>query len=517
MAAPKRTHNDFVFLAQIGEGSYSTVFKAKDSFSDKFLAIKILDKKHIIKEKKQKYVTTEKEILFKLNHPFIVKLYYTFQNSINLYFAMELAVNGDLLGLMRKCGNLGLLGTKWYAAEILEGVEYLHKMNIIHRDLKPENVLLDENLHIKITDFGSAKILDAPVDPQTTSSSRRSFVGTAEYCSPELLNDKEASNASDIWAFGCMIFQFLSGTPPFRAGNEYLTFQKIIKLDYKFPDNSSTTEPPIEFSDTAKSLISSILHLSPSARPDPSQMRQHDFFVDFDFKDLHLRSPPQLAVMNQEQIWAATAEEDLMLSRFMLNHPRDDSLSEFEEFQPKPPSANPTTLGTIGAVANGGGVNTANCTPVFTNAQIFSSSPHLEGKSTPTTYVDPTRRFSDQNISLSSFDIRSSTSSYNQQQNHLTTTKYCKVLLPDESIVYEGELKRTLFGKKHVLLYTSKQRFIVTSKKRETRAYEMDQVIDRYEKVYGKGKQLILECGPSEVHKFDLKQGASLENLFPSP
>src|SRR5690606_5568759 len=126
----------------------------------------------------------------------------------------------------------------------------MHSRNIIHRDLKPENVLLDDKMHVKITDFGTAKILSPPpprpnggpsdnpghmMDGMQVEDRANSFVGTAEYVSPELLVHKSACKASDLWAFGCIIYQLLAGRPPFKAANEYLTFQKIVGLEYEFP------------------------------------------------------------------------------------------------------------------------------------------------------------------------------------------------------------------------------------------------------------------------------------------
>ncbi|KAJ3025137.1 pkb-activating kinase-like protein, partial [Rhizophlyctis rosea] len=200
----------------------------------------MLDKKHIIKEKKIKYVNVEKDVLNLCDHPGVVKLYYTFQDGASLYFCLEFAREGDLLGVLRKCGSFEKDTARFYVGEIVEVVGYLHGVGVVHRDLKPENILLDENMHIKITDFGTAKI-KKPSDPSTSSSSsttpdseptkqRNSFVGTAEYCSPELLNDRQATESSDIWAIGCILYQLLSGKPPFRASNDYQTFQKITNL-----------------------------------------------------------------------------------------------------------------------------------------------------------------------------------------------------------------------------------------------------------------------------------------------
>ncbi|KAI8826809.1 3-phosphoinositide-dependent protein kinase 1-like protein [Fimicolochytrium jonesii] len=282
--ARKRTPDDFVFGRVLGEGSYSTVLYAKEISTQREYAVKVLDKHHIIKEKKIKYVNIEKDVLHRLSHPLIVKLYYTFQDAHSLYFVLEYAKDGDLLGFIRKLGSFKLEDARFYVAEIIEAVEHLHSINVIHRDLKPENILLDDRMHIKITDFGTAKILD---DDQETKvdTKRNSFVGTAEYCSPELLNNRAASTSSDIWAIGCILFHLLAGKPPFKGANEYQTFQKIIKLDYTFPDG---------FPESARDLVSSILVLDAAARPSLADLRKHPFFADFVWDDLPSQTAPDL-------------------------------------------------------------------------------------------------------------------------------------------------------------------------------------------------------------------------------
>src|SRR5271170_1023487 len=167
----------------------------------------------------------------------------------------------------------------------------MHAKGVIHRDLKPEkyqnfnivvncSILLDSSMRIKITDFGTAKLLDLPnrhdspvATPQDSgddiSSRANSFVGTAEYVSPELLTDKNACKASDLWAFGCIIYQLLAGRPPFKAANEYQTFQKIVGLEYTFPDG---------FPSVARDLVERLLVLDPSRRLSLEHIKNHEFF-----------------------------------------------------------------------------------------------------------------------------------------------------------------------------------------------------------------------------------------------
>ncbi|KAI4201311.1 MAG: hypothetical protein LQ350_003349 [Teloschistes chrysophthalmus] len=297
----KKGFRDFSFGRTLGEGSYSTVMAATDRETGKEYAIKVLDKRHIIKEKKVKYVNVEKDTLNRLtDHPGVVRLYYTFQDESSLYYVLDLASNGELLGVLKRMSTFDEESTRFYSAEILDTIDFMHARGVIHRDLKPENVLLDEHMHVKITDFGTAKLLDSTKNAQVANgvpeaaelldgsdmNKANSFVGTAEYVSPELLRDKTACKASDLWALGCIIYQLLAGRPPFKAANEYLTFQKILSLEYGFPN---------DFPEVAKDLVERLLVLEPSSRLSIEHIKNHQFFEGITWgRRLWKQRPPKI-------------------------------------------------------------------------------------------------------------------------------------------------------------------------------------------------------------------------------
>ncbi|ENN73129.1 hypothetical protein D910_03408 [Dendroctonus ponderosae] len=285
----KKTPSDFIFGKVIGEGSFSTVYLAKDVQTGKEVAIKVLEKAHIIKEKKTEYVMREKESLRILGSscPYIVHLYSTFQDSQRLYFVLTYASNGELLKHIKLHKQFNFDCVRYYTAELILALEYLHLKSIVHRDLKPENILFDHNFHVVITDFGS----DSDVNMQKGRQRRRnSFVGTAQFVSPEMLQEYKSSHASDLWALGCIVYQMACGNMLFVAGSDYLIFQKILKLDYSFPDS---------FDERVKDFVEKLVVIEPNRRLGASDAvpysshREHEMFEGINWNDLG--PPPQLS------------------------------------------------------------------------------------------------------------------------------------------------------------------------------------------------------------------------------
>ncbi|KAJ3024133.1 UNVERIFIED_CONTAM: 3-phosphoinositide dependent protein kinase-1 [Siphonaria sp. JEL0065] len=380
----KREPKDFTFGRVLGEGSYASVVKATEKATGRLFAIKVLDQKFIIKENKVKYVFIERDVLNATNHPFIVKLFYTFQSSSSLYFAMELASNGDLLGLLRT-RLFSKEAATFYTAEIISAIEYLHSCGILHRDLKPENILITENYHIKLCDFGSAKILPkdpkqpeqestaTPTDPSSpTPKQQNSFVGTAEYCSPELLNDRLATPASDIWAIGCIFFYLHANRPPFKGGNDYQTFQKILGLKYDFPVDK-------DFPDDARSVVKRILVLDPKSRIGISELKEMEYFKGIGkgeggWEEMHLRNAPELPNAPNNASHLVAFSEDELASWY------GKSLNVEAENEGKAKSVVPAV------VANNAGIDSPLPSPDSSEESIqypYEKNDGIEGVSSP--------------------------------------------------------------------------------------------------------------------------------------
>lgn len=164
--------------------------------------MKMLKKAEVVRLKQVEHINSEKEILAQINHPFLVNLYCTFQDDRNLYMLLEYVVGGELFSHLRRAGKFSNETTMIYAGEIVLALEYLHSLDIIYRDLKPENLLLDEEGHIRITDFGFAK----KVEDRTWT-----LCGTPEYLAPEIIQSKGHGKAVDWWALGILIYEMLAG------------------------------------------------------------------------------------------------------------------------------------------------------------------------------------------------------------------------------------------------------------------------------------------------------------------
>ncbi|KAJ7128887.1 kinase-like protein [Mycena crocata] len=279
----KPSLQDFQFGATLGEGSYSTVNQKPDPvhvklgtsrIDGKQYAIKVILKSHLKRAQKVETAAAERKALIRLNgHPGIVSLFHAFQDEWSLYFVIDLAANGEMQSLISRLGSLSTKCVQYYAAQIADAMEYMHSKGVIHRDLKPENLLLDDAFRIKITDFGTGKVLENGEQRATT------FVGTAQYQAPEMLERKETTKSSDYWAFGCVVYQMIAGRFAFNDRSDYLTWQKVKKVEYEFPNG---------FDAQAKDLVKKLIVHNPQERlgagppgspNDPCALKSHPFFA----------------------------------------------------------------------------------------------------------------------------------------------------------------------------------------------------------------------------------------------
>ncbi|KAI8908983.1 kinase-like domain-containing protein [Gorgonomyces haynaldii] len=218
--------SDFELIKTLGTGTFGRVYLCKIQKTERYFAMKTLRKVEIVRLRQVEHINSEKNILAKIKHPFIVNLLCTFQDEVNVYMLEEYVVGGEMFSHLRRAGRFSNEMTKFYAAQITLALEYLHSMDIIYRDLKPENLLLDQDGNIKIADFGFAKFV-----PDVTWT----LCGTPEYLAPEIIQSKGHGKAVDWWALGILIFEMLAGYPPFFDDTPFGIYEKIIMGRIAFP------------------------------------------------------------------------------------------------------------------------------------------------------------------------------------------------------------------------------------------------------------------------------------------
>ncbi|XP_020571518.1 probable serine/threonine protein kinase IRE4 [Phalaenopsis equestris] len=203
---------------------------------DELYVVLVLKKLAMIRKNDVERIVAERNILITVRNPFVVRFYYSFTCRENLYLVMEYLNGGDLYSLLRKVGCLDEDIVRIYIAELVLALDYLHSLGIIHRDLKPDNILIANDGHIKLTDFGMSKIGlinsaihmsttisgPAPLDSsESTQQGRResqgSAVGTPDYLAPEILLGAGHDYAADWWSVGVILFELITGIPPFTA------------------------------------------------------------------------------------------------------------------------------------------------------------------------------------------------------------------------------------------------------------------------------------------------------------
>lgn len=340
-AKKKPSISDFEINSLLGRGSYAKCVLAQNKYNGKSYALKIIDKKFLDKFNKQHEVHIEKSILSSLSHPNIIKLNCTFQDKKKLYLVIEYCSNRDLGNMLRLYGTLSDSLSRFYAAEILSALEYMHSKGIYHRDIKPENIGINENMHLKLFDFGTADMTNKYFDKKTMrfvsidpneveekikeienkkknrlhkegeedeyddddedeeieigkykiQNLKKEFVGTAIYVSPEVLNQNfdAIGPGCDLWALGIIIYLFYTGKTPFQGKTDTETFEKIKKINYTLDDYNIPED--------AQDLIANLLLLNPKdriglRRKGYDEIKKHPFFKDIDFSKLSITDPP---------------------------------------------------------------------------------------------------------------------------------------------------------------------------------------------------------------------------------
>ena len=271
----------FTILGELGSGSFGKVYKVIKNDTKHVYAIKQLNKQFLISQKQIKYAIGECKILRYLSHPFIISMSYAFQTPKNLYMVLELCPNGDLMTHLSERSRFAETVAKFYIAETILAVEYLHSLDIVYRDLKPENILVDRAGHIRLADFGLAKENVNPLNPAM------SFCGSPAYLAPEMLSKSGSEKSADVYGIGAILYELLTGLPPFYSDNIKELFRNIKNGLLQFP---KTVRPE------PQDLMRKLMNKDPTKRPSISQVKHHVFFRDINWEELEKKKvkPPRL-------------------------------------------------------------------------------------------------------------------------------------------------------------------------------------------------------------------------------
>ncbi|XP_043262876.1 RAC-gamma serine/threonine-protein kinase [Colletes gigas] len=278
----KVTLENFEFLKVLGKGTFGKVILCREKATGHLYAIKILRKEVIIRKDEVAHTLTESRVLRTTNHPFLTSLKYSFQTADRLCFVMEYVNGGELFFHLRRSRAFGEDRTRFYGAEIISALGYLHSQGIIYRDLKLENLLLDKDGHIKITDFGLCK------EDITYGRTTKTFCGTPEYLAPEVLEDNDYGRAVDWWGVGVVMYEMICGRLPFYNKDHEKLFTLIVMEEVKFPRT---------LSNEAKDMLGGLLIKDPSKRlgggpNDAKEIIDHAFFSSIDWSDLVQKKIP---------------------------------------------------------------------------------------------------------------------------------------------------------------------------------------------------------------------------------
>ncbi|KAI7898711.1 kinase-like domain-containing protein [Cokeromyces recurvatus] len=231
------TIQDFQLIKVIGKGCMGKVLLVRHRRTSRLLALKAISKKAVIEQSQIIHIRTEQQILAdiaSIHHPFLIKLHYSFQDMNQLFLVLDYHVGGDLATQLKIHYTLTPERCRFYAAEIILGIQELHSLGIIYRDLKPENILLSAEGHVVLTDFGLSKQFYG--SPNAKEQRADTFCGTAEYLAPEILNEQPYSYEVDYWSFGTILYEMLIGVTPFWAENRDEMYRRIREDPLQFPE-----------------------------------------------------------------------------------------------------------------------------------------------------------------------------------------------------------------------------------------------------------------------------------------
>ena len=291
---------DFIIKEKLGEGTFGKVRLGINRQTEETVAIKILDKKKIIKERDKKRIEKELNILKSLRHPNIVHLYADIETNANIYIIMEYIKGIELIHYISSNSKLSEEEACFYFRQIISAIEYLHKLKIAHRDIKPENMIIEnETKIIKLVDFGLSNYYN------TKTEMLSSACGSPSYAAPEMLYGKKYSASPiDIWSCGIVLYAMICGYLPFDDPDYNILYKKIKEGKFKIP---------LHVSPNAKDLIKNLLVNNPKKRYTIEQIKKHTWF--------------KLCLNNEDYRNKKSLFEGLLLNKYVI--PLDEEIINY--------------------------------------------------------------------------------------------------------------------------------------------------------------------------------------------
>ena len=329
---------DFDLLKVLGKGSFGKVMQVSFKRTGEVLAMKVLHKDAVLQRNQMEHTKAERHILQAVQHPFLVGLRYAFQNEAKLYMVLDYLNGGELFFHLKQARRFDEPRARFYTAEITLALGHLHGLGIIYRDLKPENILLDSEGHLRITDFGLAK------EEISDNNSAQTFCGTPEYLAPEILLSKGHGRAVDWWSLGTLLYEMLSGLPPFYDQNLNAMYKKILHHELRFPSF---------FTSSSKDILTKLLDRDAETRlgsssDDVEDLKVHNFFSAIDWEMLLQKKikPPfkplvgdTKDVSNFDTCFTEEKAQDSFVDTSTLARIKQKESGDFEGFTYAPKSA----------------------------------------------------------------------------------------------------------------------------------------------------------------------------------
>ncbi|CAF1469659.1 unnamed protein product [Adineta steineri] len=271
----------FQLIRTLGRGSFGRVVLAllknensNKTDGNKFYAIKVMDKRKLVRYKQIDHTLNERRVLYSLQHPNTVRYFFSFKDNSFIYLSLEYISGGDLFTYLRHTGKFNEKHVKFYAAQIFLVFEYLHHFDILYRDLKPENILIAENGYLKVTDFGFAKHV---------AGRTYTLCGTPDYLPPEIIKHKGYGKSVDWWTFAVLCFEMAAGQPPFSGKDHIQLYEAIVNQRYICPSS---------FSNELTDLIKKILVIDVTTRlgcmaNGNKDIQNHPFFDSINFVKIY--------------------------------------------------------------------------------------------------------------------------------------------------------------------------------------------------------------------------------------